>query len=88
MTTNSGYAARLDAASVRAVCQSLRADVESGRLAEDTLYVVDAPERARFQRLSIGVTCGMLDGFTVCVATKEGQFGEALMLAPSAPVPQ
>lgn len=88
MTTNSGYAARLDAARIRAVCQSLRADVESGHLAEDTLYVVDAPERARFQRLSPGVTCGMLDGFTVCVAAKKGQFREALMRAPSAPVPQ
>jgi hypothetical protein len=88
MTTNSGYAARLDTASVRAMCQALRADVESGRLAEDTLYVVDAPERAQFQRLSPGVTCGMLDGFTVCVAAKEGQFREALTRAPSAPVPQ
>jgi len=88
LTTNSGYAARLDAANIRAVCQSLRADVESGRLAEDTLYVVDAPERARFQRLSPDVTCGMLDGFTVCVAAKEGKFREALMRAPSVPVSQ
>jgi hypothetical protein len=88
ITTNSGYAARLDTASVRAVCQSLRADVESGHLAEDTLYVVDAPERARFQRLSPGVACGTLDGFTVCVAAQEGQFREALMRAPPALVPQ
>jgi hypothetical protein len=88
MTTNSGHAARLDEASVLAVCQSLRADVESGRLAEDTLYVVDAPERARFQRLGPGVTCGMLDGFTICVAAKEGQFREALLRAASAPVAQ
>lgn len=88
MTTNSGYAARLDAAQIRKLCQSLRADVESGHLAEDTLYVVDAPERARFERLGPGVTCGVLDGFTVCVAAKEGPFREALMRAPSAPVPQ
>lgn len=87
MTTNSGYAARLDTASVRAVCQSLRADVESGRLSEDTLYVVDAPERARFQRLGPEVTCGVLDGFTVCVAAKEGRFREALLRPPSALVP-
>jgi hypothetical protein len=88
MTTNSGYAARLNEASVLAMCESLRADVESGRLAEDTLYVVDAPEQARFQRLGPAVTCGLLDGFTVCVAAKEGRFREALMHAPSMPVPQ
>lgn len=88
MTTNSGYAARLNEANVLAVCQSLRADVENGRLAEDTLYVVDAPELARFQRLGPGVTCGVLDGFMVCVAAKEGRFREALMRAASAPVPQ
>jgi hypothetical protein len=85
LTTNSGYSARLDEARVTAVCTALRADIDSGHLAEDTLYVVDKPKLAVFQRLSPTVACGMLDGFPVCVAAKEGRFREALMRAPPPP---
>ncbi|PTL78965.1 DUF6311 domain-containing protein [Vitiosangium sp. GDMCC 1.1324] len=87
LTTNSGYPARLDEKQIEAVCTALRADIESGRLAEDSLYVVDEPKLAVFQRLGPSVTCGVLDGFTVCVAAKEGRFREALMRAPSPSVP-
>ncbi|QSQ20770.1 hypothetical protein JY651_36905 [Pyxidicoccus parkwayensis] len=79
MTTNSMYLARFDAAKLKAVCEALRADVSEGRFATDTLYVVDAKEVAAFQRPEAGLTCGVLDGYTVCVAAKEGRFREALM---------
>ncbi|WP_164017840.1 DUF6311 domain-containing protein [Pyxidicoccus trucidator] len=83
LTTNSVYMARFDAARLKAVCEALRADVRSGRFAEDTLYVVDAKELAAFQRPEAGLTCGVLDGYTVCVAAKEGRFREALLRASS-----
>ncbi|MCY1017436.1 DUF6311 domain-containing protein [Pyxidicoccus sp. MSG2] len=79
MTTNSAYLARFDAAKVRAACEALRDDVRDGRFATDTLYVVDAKEVSAFQRPEAGLTCGVLDGYTVCVAAKEGRFREALM---------
>ncbi|MFP2903908.1 DUF6311 domain-containing protein [Pyxidicoccus sp. 3LFB2] len=85
MTTNSAYLARFDAVRLRAVCEALRADVESGRFAEDTLYVVDTKELAAFQRPESGLACGVLDGYTVCVATKEGRFREALLRAGAPP---
>ncbi|ATB34202.1 DUF6311 domain-containing protein [Melittangium boletus] len=81
LTTNSGYSARLNEKHVAEVCAALEADVENGRLAEDTLYVVDKPKLALFQRLGAGVTCGELDGFSVCVTAKEGRFREALVRA-------
>lgn len=83
MTTNSAYSARLDEPKVQAVCEALRADIRSGRFAEDTLYVVGEREREAFQRPEAGLTCGELDGYRVCVAAKEGRFREALMRAPA-----
>ncbi|MFP2903850.1 DUF6311 domain-containing protein [Pyxidicoccus sp. 3LFB2] len=85
LTTNSGYAARINEEHVAAVCAALKADIESGRLAEDTLYVVDGPRLELFQRLGARVACGALDGFNVCVAAKEGRFREALLRAPPPP---
>ncbi|WP_164000798.1 DUF6311 domain-containing protein [Pyxidicoccus caerfyrddinensis] len=82
MSTNSGYAARINENHVAAVCASLKADVEHGRLAEDTLYVVDPPRLELFQRQGERVTCGELEGFTVCVVAREGQFREALRRNP------
>ncbi len=87
LTTNSGYSARLDEPRVAQVCATLIDDVEHGRLAEDTLYVVDAAKLPLFQRLEDRVTCGVVDGYTVCVAAREGRFREALKLAQQVPVP-
>ncbi|NMO20994.1 hypothetical protein HPC49_03070 [Pyxidicoccus fallax] len=81
MTTNSAYVARFDAPRMKAVCEALREDVRNGRFAEDTVYVVDEKERAAFQRPEAGLTCGVLDGYYVCVAAKEGRFREALRSA-------
>ncbi|MBZ4420371.1 DUF6311 domain-containing protein [Myxococcus sp. RHST-1-4] len=83
MTTNSAYVARFDAPRLKAACEALRADIRGGRFAEDTLYVVDTKERDAFQRPEAGLTCGVLDGYTLCVAAKEGRFREALRSAPS-----
>ncbi len=85
MTTNSAYVARLDAARMKAACEALRADIRSGRFAEDTVYVVDEQQREAFQRPGAGLTCGVLDGYTVCVAAKEGRFREALLDASRTP---
>ena len=82
LTTNSAYVARLDAPRMKAACEALRADVRSGRFQEDTLYVVDAKEREAFLRPEAGLTCGDLDGYTVCVAAKQGRFREALRDTP------
>lgn len=81
LTTNSAYVARYDEVKLKAQCEALRADVVAGRFATDTLYVVDEKEHYAFQRPEAGLTCGVLDGYTVCVAAKEGRFREAL-LAP------
>lgn len=86
MTTNSAALPRFDGVKMKALCEALRADVREGRFAEDTLYVVDVKEVAAFQRPEAGVTCGTLEGYTVCVAAKEGRFREALLRAP-APAP-
>ena len=78
LTTNSGYPARVNEARVTEACQALRSDVEQGRLARDAIYVVDPARRESFRRLGDAVTCGVLDGFQVCVAEREGRFREAL----------
>lgn len=85
MTTNSAYVARLDEPRMKAVCESLRADVKAGRFARDTVYVVDEKEQEAFQRPEAGLACGVLDGYTVCVAAKEGRFREALLGATGKP---
>lgn len=81
LTTNSVYLARFDAARLKAHCEALRADVRAGRFDGDTLYVVDEKEVPAFLRPEAGLTCGVLDGYTVCVAAKEGRFREALQRA-------
>lgn len=82
MTTNSLYPARLDKPRIEAYCEALRSEISSGRFAEDTVYVVSKKELAAFQRPEL--TCGELDGYTVCVAAKQGQFQEALARASAA----
>ncbi|MET0404044.1 MAG: DUF6311 domain-containing protein [Cystobacter sp.] len=78
LRSNSGYSARLHEPSVARVCEALKADVEEGRLAEDTVYVVDKPQWALFDRMGERVTCGELDGYRICVAAKQGGFRDAL----------
>ncbi|WP_426755409.1 DUF6311 domain-containing protein [Myxococcus sp. Y35] len=87
LVTNSGYSARLNEPRVAEVCAALLEDIENGRLAEDTLYVVDTAKLPLFQRLGDRVTCGVLDGYTVCVTARDGRFREALRQAPPAPFP-
>ncbi|MCY1003456.1 DUF6311 domain-containing protein [Myxococcus sp. MISCRS1] len=88
MSTNSGYAARFNERHVQQVCEELKADVEQGRLSADTLYVVDPPKLALFQRLGELVSCGNVDGFNVCVAGRNGRFREVLLKSSArAPLP-
>ncbi|GEN10531.1 hypothetical protein SAMN05443572_103299 [Myxococcus fulvus] len=88
MSTNSGYAARFNERHVQQVCEALKADAEQGRLSAETLYVVDTPKLALFQRLGEQVTCGRVDGFNVCVAAREGRFREVLLKSSErAPLP-
>ncbi|WP_254038997.1 DUF6311 domain-containing protein [Myxococcus guangdongensis] len=83
MSTNSGYAARFNEQHVQESCAALEAEVAQGRLADDTLYVVDPPKLALFERLGERVTCGTVEGFKVCVATREGRFRDALLTTAS-----
>ncbi len=46
------------------------------------------PTLPRFQRLGDRVTCGVVDGFTVCVPTRDNDSREALKRTPPAPFPQ
>lgn len=46
------------------------------------------PTLPLFQRLGDRVTCGVVDGFTVCVPSRDSDFREALKRAPPAPFPQ
>ncbi|MBM7119143.1 DUF6311 domain-containing protein [Archangium primigenium] len=78
LSTNSGYSARLDERHVAEVCAALEATLEGGRLSEDTLYVVDASRHGWMRRMGERLTCGVLEGFTVCVAARTGRFREAL----------
>ncbi|MDY7233149.1 DUF6311 domain-containing protein [Hyalangium rubrum] len=86
MTTNSVYPARLDRPRILAACQALRDELQQGRFAEDTLYVVGKKDLAVFQRP--GITCGVLDEYTLCVAAKQGSFQEALSRATQVPTAQ
>lgn len=88
LTSNSGYSARLDEPRVARVCAALMDDVEHGRLAEDTLYVVDAAKLPLFQRLGDRVTCGVLEGYTVCVTARSSPFRDALSHATPPPFSQ
>lgn len=88
MTTNSGYAARINEKHIAEVCTALTNDVENGRLADDALYVVDPPKLELFQRLGDRVTCGLVEGFTLCVTARESRFRETLLRTPvRAPMP-
>jgi hypothetical protein len=92
LTSNSGYAARLDEAHVARACAAQMEEVQSGRLADDTLYVVDTAKLPLFQRLGDRVTCGSLDGYSVCVTARDSRFRDALShapppLFPTAPLP-
>lgn len=87
LTTNSGYSARLNEPRVAEVCAALLDDLEHGRLAEDTLYVVDTAKLPLFQRLGDRVTCGVLDGYTVCAPARNTGFREALRHAQPAAFP-
>ncbi|MFY1827774.1 DUF6311 domain-containing protein [Myxococcus fulvus] len=79
MSTNSGYVARSNEQHVQESCMALEAEVAQGRLADDTLYVVDPPKLALFERLGERVTCGTVEDFNVCVATRDGRFRDALL---------
>lgn len=68
MTFNSAYVARASMARLEAYCQQLEADVTAGRLAPDAVYVVEPGSIELFTRRSDNVTCGVLDGFNVCVS--------------------
>ncbi|HEX8825249.1 MAG TPA: DUF6311 domain-containing protein [Archangium sp.] len=87
MTFNSGYVARLDEPSTLATCQREEADIQAGRLAADTIYVVHAQAASRFLELTAGqASCGTLDEVLVCVSTESrGPFREALARHPVTP---
>lgn len=81
LTINSAYVARAPMAELEAYCRQLDADVEAGRLAHDTVYIVAPEAIERFVRP--GVACGTLDGFHVCVADTMGIASHRLITALS-----
>jgi hypothetical protein len=80
LTFNSAYVARYALDALDTYCGRLHADVASGRFAPDTVYVVRPESLAPFTSGQAGVTCGSLDGFSVCVSDA-GENGFRRMLA-------
>ncbi len=77
MTINSAYVARARMEDLAASCTKLTADVENGRLDPETVYVATSDTLPAFRRA--GATCGLLDGFAVCVSGAiRGPFFEAV----------
>ena len=68
VTINSGNAGRYDTAAVLHYCATLEADVRAGRTSDGSLYVLSPAMRAVLQAATpVGLACGVLDGFDVCV---------------------
>lgn len=68
LTLNSGSFARVDEKRALAVCVDLKADVQAGRFAPDTVYVVHPSVLADFTKPGTGMACGTLEGQHVCVS--------------------
>jgi hypothetical protein len=77
MTMNSAYVARARMEDLAESCTALAADIEAGRLDPYTVYVATSETLPVFRRA--GATCGLLDGFAVCVSgVIRGPFFEAV----------
>ena len=67
VTVNSGNAGRYDVGAVQRYCLDLEADMRSGRLDDDSLYVVSPGMRAVMSASApTRLLCGDVDGFGVC----------------------
>ena len=67
-TMNSGFAGRYDLERVIAYCRALQADMQAGRFADDSLYVLSPAIRAVAGRTTrTPLACGTVDGFQLCV---------------------
>lgn len=66
LTLNSAYVARTSLPALDVYCEQLRTEVARGIFAHDTVYVVGPDWIDLFRQR--GLTCGILDGFHVCVS--------------------
>ncbi|HZA14867.1 MAG TPA: DUF6311 domain-containing protein, partial [Myxococcaceae bacterium] len=70
MTINAGYLARYDGAAVRRACDDLLANVRSGQLDPNTVYLPGPLTLRALRSARANVTCGRLDGWPVCVSNE------------------
>jgi uncharacterized protein DUF6311 len=85
LTVNSGYVARGAHDRFAPPCRAVEREVEEGRLAADTVYLVQ-PARAEELGRRPGVRCGVLDARHVCVAAApDDPFAAALAGAVAGP---
>jgi hypothetical protein len=81
-TYNSALLSRGSAKRLTPACAELRQNVEAGRFAPRTIYVVHRERLAQFTSRE-GAVCGELDGYPVCVAsTQHDRFRAALAPGP------
>ncbi len=70
LTYNSGSLARTNHQRVQAYCDALKADLEAGRFARDTIYVVHPSKLGDFTKPGSSAVCGQLEGQHVCVTAE------------------
>jgi hypothetical protein len=71
VTVNSGNAGRYDVAGVLSYCAALRADLEAGRVHNDSFYVLNpAMRQVLGASTSTPLACGMANGFAVCATER------------------
>lgn len=67
-TINAGAAARGDMVKLREYCRTYAADMQQGRVADDTLYVLVRPLMSELQAVAQKLlVCTEVDGYAVCV---------------------
>ena len=70
-TVNSGFASRYDAGAVSGYCAALRADLEAGRVDDDSLYVLNPGMRQVLGAATpTPLACGAADGYAVCATER------------------
>ena len=67
-TINGGHAARIDTEAVAGYCRQFADDLAAGRVADDTLYVLQPSQVPPFLAARPSVACIPVDGFGACFA--------------------
>ncbi len=86
MRINSGHLSRQPEEQLAALCRDSAAEVASGRVDPDVIYVVSDDALPGFAAAKRGVArCGLLDGFNVCVSAQRATpFATMLPAGPGA----